>query len=273
MTPPAPSAGGVVVNLNVGEGLAPSWAGGRGSSSLELMVGGGKHLTPGPSPISLPDPRRERGESRRSKKTDEVCIGSTAAADARRTSRGRGDALSLNQALDPWFCKHICQNGDASENDAASWDAVQTWLLNLRRQGFAVLIVHHDGKDGRQRGTSKREDIIDQVLHLKQPVDYKPSEGTRFEAHLTKGRQVWGDLAEAFEASVSGADSLAVWTWKALRAADRYKEIRELVLSGATVRSIAEEVSLPSTTVYRAIQKMRKQGELPEEVGRKKGWS
>jgi transposase len=55
--------------------------------------------------------------------------------------------------------------------------------------------------------------------------------------------------------------------------ANRGKEIRELVLAGTSVRSIAEELSLPATTVYRAIQRMREQGELPEEAGRKKGVS
>jgi putative DNA primase/helicase len=167
----------------------------------------------------------------------------------------------------------LCQNGDASENDAASWDAIQTWILRLRRQGFAVLIVHHGGKDGRQRGTSKREDVLDQVLLLQQPNDYKPSEGARFEVHLEKGRQVKGELAEPYEAMLTGIDGTAVWTWRPLRAADRGKEIRELALAGATVRSIAEELSLPATTVYRAIQRMREQRELPEEAGRRKGGS
>jgi transposase len=65
----------------------------------------------------------------------------------------------------------------------------------------------------------------------------------------------------------------SVWTWRPLRVANRGKEIRELVLAGTSVRSIAEELSLPATTVYRAIQRMREQGELPEEAGRNQGVS
>ena len=165
----------------------------------------------------------------------------------------------------------LCHNSDASENDAASWDAIQAWLLRLRRQGLAVLLVHHGGKDGRQRGTSKREDILDQVLLLQQPSDYQPSEGARFEVHLEKGRQVKGDLAEPYEATLTGVDGAALWTWKLLRAGGRGNEIRELVLAGATVRGIADELGLPATTVYRAIQRMREQGDLPAEAGRRKG--
>jgi putative DNA primase/helicase len=167
----------------------------------------------------------------------------------------------------------LCQSGEASENDAASWDAVQTWILSLRRQGVAVLIVHHGGKDGKQRGTSKREDVLDQVLLLQQPSDYSPSEGARFEAHLEKGRQVKGELAEPFEATLKSIDGQAVWTWRPLRAVERAKGIRDLVLGGAPVRSIAEELRLPPTTVHRAIQRLRKEGELPDAVGRRKGTS
>ena len=34
----------------------------------------------------------------------------------------------------------------------------QEWLLRLRRRGVSVLIVHHAGKGGEQRGKSRRED-------------------------------------------------------------------------------------------------------------------
>jgi putative DNA primase/helicase len=163
----------------------------------------------------------------------------------------------------------LCHNDDASVNDAASWDAIQAWLLRLRRQGFAVLIVHHGGKDGKQRGTSKR-DVLDQVLLLQQPSDDQPSEGARFEVRLEKGRQVKGDLAEPYEATLISRESAALWTWKLLRAGGQGNEIRELALAGATVRGIAEELGLPATTVYRAIQRMREQGDLPTEAGRRK---
>ncbi len=45
------------------------------------------------------------------------------------------------------------------ENDAESWDSMQAWLLQLRRRGLTVLIVHHASRGGNARGTSKREDV------------------------------------------------------------------------------------------------------------------
>ena len=46
------------------------------------------------------------------------------------------------------------------ENESESWLSVQEWALSKRAQGKSVLFVHHAGKNGQQRGTSKREDIL-----------------------------------------------------------------------------------------------------------------
>jgi RecA-family ATPase len=58
------------------------------------------------------------------------------------------------------------------ENDAESWDAMQAWLLQLRRRGMTVLVVHHAGRNGSARGTSKREDVLDTIIQLQHPKDY-----------------------------------------------------------------------------------------------------
>jgi putative DNA primase/helicase len=41
------------------------------------------------------------------------------------------------------------------ENASDAWVPMQNWLLRLRRQGVAVLLIHHAGNNGRQRGTSR----------------------------------------------------------------------------------------------------------------------
>ena len=52
------------------------------------------------------------------------------------------------------------------ELDGNAWLIIQEWLMELRKQGIAVLLVHHSGKRGGQRGISKREDILDTVINL-----------------------------------------------------------------------------------------------------------
>jgi AAA domain len=44
------------------------------------------------------------------------------------------------------------------ENDADSWTPVQSWVLGLRRAGKSAFLIHHGGKSGAQRGTSRKED-------------------------------------------------------------------------------------------------------------------
>jgi hypothetical protein len=49
--------------------------------------------------------------------------------------------------------------------------------LLLRRQGKSVFLLHHDGKGGQQRGTSKKEDVLDTVISLRRPPGYTADQG------------------------------------------------------------------------------------------------
>jgi putative DNA primase/helicase len=86
---------------------------------------------------------------------------------------------------------------------------IQDYLLRLRRRNISVLIVHHAGKGGQQRGTSRREDVLDTVICLRRPSDYEPTEGARFEVHLEKGRGMTGDQLKPFEAKFEVRDNAA----------------------------------------------------------------
>jgi putative DNA primase/helicase len=89
-----------------------------------------------------------------------------------------------------------------SEGASDAWLPMQNWLLRLRRKGIAVLLVHHAGVNGRQRGTSRREDALDTVIALRRPADYSPEQGARFEVHIEKARTLVGDGAVPFEVKV-----------------------------------------------------------------------
>ena len=88
------------------------------------------------------------------------------------------------------------------ENEAEGWGIIQSWALTQRRKGRSVLFVHHAGKGGEQRGTSKREDVLDTVIRLSHPDDYEPSDGARFLVAFTKSRGIFGDDVEPFEAKM-----------------------------------------------------------------------
>jgi len=68
-------------------------------------------------------------------------------------------------------------------------------------------IIHHAGVNGRQRGTSRRQDALDTVIALRRPADYCPLQGARFEVHFEKLRQLAGAGAAPFEAFVVSFDA------------------------------------------------------------------
>ena len=63
------------------------------------------------------------------------------------------------------------------------------WLLALRHKGYALLLVHHAGKGGDQRGASRLEDFLDTTIKLV-PVskDDAEDEGACFDWNFTKTR-------------------------------------------------------------------------------------
>jgi putative DNA primase/helicase len=136
------------------------------------------------------------------------------------------------------------------DNDAESWGPIQEWLLRLRRRGVSVLIVHHAGKAGQQRGTSRREDVLDTSISLRRPTDYNPTEGARFEVHLEKARGVLGEHAKPFEAKLETRNGEAVWTTRDIEDANQAR-VRALLDDGLSIRDIADETGIPRSTVHR----------------------
>ena len=152
----------------------------------------------------------------------------------------------------------LCRTG--KENEAESWLAVQTWALRHRAAGRSVLFVHHTGKNGLQRGTSRREDVLDTVLGLRWPHDYDATEGARFECHIEKGRGIFGDDAEPFEARLElDEKGQQVWSTKYLTASRREK-IKEMANEGLKDREIAEILGIDRSTVYRNRKAAQQEG-------------
>jgi putative DNA primase/helicase len=147
------------------------------------------------------------------------------------------------------------------ENDAESWDEMQAWLLKLRRMGKTVLLIHHAGRGGNARGTSKREDVLDTVIELKQPEDYELEDGARFEVHLTKARGIYGDAALPFEAKLDVIDGRDRWTSTSLHD-DLLDQIEELTRQGRAVRDIEKETGISKSKVNRLQARLRTQGRL-----------
>ena len=144
------------------------------------------------------------------------------------------------------------------ESDSDAWSPIQQWLLRLRRRGISVLIVHHAGKGGEQRGTSRREDVLDTSISLRAPDDYTAEDGARFTVHIEKGRGIHGEHAKPFEAKLEICDGKAVWSMKDVEEMDRGR-IAALLASGMTVRDVAEEIGISKSVVHRLKQRIEQE--------------
>jgi hypothetical protein len=147
------------------------------------------------------------------------------------------------------------------ENEGESWLPVQGWALGHRRAGRSVLFIHHAGKGGLQRGTSRREDILDTVINLKRPTDYRADQGARFVLSFEKARGFFGDNAQSFEARYEERAGAGLWTRTTATDAELTRVI-EALRDGLSIREAAEELGLHKSKVERLKKKAIEKGLL-----------
>lgn len=147
----------------------------------------------------------------------------------------------------------LCRGGE--ENAAESWAPIQSWMLSLRRRGIAVLLVHHSGiNEGRQRGTSAREDVLDTVIGLKHPSGYVASEGLRAELTFEKSRGLYGEDVEPLEIALhTDCMGSLQWTHRPLEDTRRAK-ILDMAAEGMKQAAIAAELGVSQSTVSRVLK-------------------
>jgi AAA domain len=153
----------------------------------------------------------------------------------------------------------LCRSG--KENEAEGWQAVQDWALAHRRAGRSLVFNHHAGKGGTQRGTSKREDVLDAVIALRRPTDYRADQGARFEVHFEKQRGFHGADAESFEARYEERDGAAIWTRMTIAGVE-VKRVADAIREGMSIRDAAVELGMKKSKVERLKAKAKHQGLL-----------
>jgi putative DNA primase/helicase len=138
-----------------------------------------------------------------------------------------------------------------NENDAESWLPLQAWALDLRRRGKSVLFVHHSGRSGNPRGTSKREDLLDTVIALRHPPSYRANEGLRAELHFEKARHFHGKGAEPFEVELQpSTNGGCQWLTRDLEASV-YDKAAVLYAEGSDPLAVKEELGISRATAFR----------------------
>lgn len=175
------------------------------------------------------------------------------------TSEGREALRPYTENADVIIVDNISTLCSGKENDAESWLPIQQWALRMRKQGRSVIFIHHAGKNGSQRGTSKREDILDTVITLKHPADYDPSMDACFEIHFEKARNMTGSDLNPILCHFTNDR----WEHSSVKEGN-YQRVVELAKNGMQQKDIAEEIGLSKSQVSKLFKQAREEGLLVE---------
>ena len=152
------------------------------------------------------------------------------------------------------------------ENDADAWELVNNWLLGFRRLKIAVILIHHAGRNGEMRGTTKREDAAFWVIALddaKKQADDK--RGARFISRFTKPSRNTPEEIPAYEWSIqtdTASGSITV-TYKLAQSLD---VLRKLIEEGVTdCTDLADELHVSKGTISKLAKKAMDEGWLKKE--------
>lgn len=147
------------------------------------------------------------------------------------------------------------------ENEAESWQSVQDWALELRRKGKSVLFIHHAAKGGQQRGTSKREDILDTVISLKHPEGYRSDQGAAFDVNFEKTRHFAGEDAASFRVELKEQED-GLWLWEIDKQVidSIVLAVAEAVKEGLTIEQVGLKTGLTKSQVETRKKKAKNKG-------------
>jgi len=180
------------------------------------------------------------------------------------TVNGKEEINELIDAVNPKviFIDNISTfDRTGNENEAESWAPIQEWAVQHRKKGRSIVFIHHANKEGKQRGSHKKEDVMDAVIKLKRPEDYIQGEGgTKILVQYTKARHMNGEQQQEIEATLSSENGALKWEWE--QGDISYRKAVEMLKEKMPIRDIAEELLIGKSTVHRWKTRAQSEGLL-----------
>jgi putative DNA primase/helicase len=133
-------------------------------------------------------------------------------------------------------------------NDPEKWLSVNEFLMRLRFLGYCIIIIHHAGKNGTQRGRTDGDDNLDVTVQLNPRDGWEPGQGLQFKWEYGKVRH--GGYLEPFEAGYTGGG------WVILED-ERIEKALALSAEGKSQREIAKALDMKQPTVCRLLRKAK----------------
>lgn len=130
-----------------------------------------------------------------------------------------------------------------AENEAEAWDPIAEWILKHRRLGRTILFVHHQGRSGKARGTTKREDGLEVSVSLKPKDELAGDEGSALELSFDKHREFFGKDAAPRIVKFSTGTGTLVWEVEGVPENTK-KRVADLFATGMKAADIATEIGI-----------------------------
>jgi putative DNA primase/helicase len=149
------------------------------------------------------------------------------------------------------------------DRDPERRDGLRCFLLHLKQNHRAVLMVDHANKRGALNGTARRPSAADLVMALRPPADPRPGGvcgNARFEIHFEKTRQrapLMPVLAE-----LQTVDGAGAWRWDAV--GGRVERLAGLVGRGLSRRDVCEALGIERSRFFSLKAEARARGLLPQ---------
>jgi putative DNA primase/helicase len=160
------------------------------------------------------------------------------------------------------------------ENEAESWAPIQPWLMQHRWQGRSIILIHHEGRSNKPRGTTKREDVLDTIIGLKHrepKPDEVPSETeSSYELVFTKYRHFFGPDAAPLVLHLGMTSGRVAWRHESVRTSNEAK-VRQMLSEGVKQSEIVKTLKLSKGWISRIAKKARLEGEPEAETKEERG--
>jgi KaiC/GvpD/RAD55 family RecA-like ATPase len=149
------------------------------------------------------------------------------------------------------------------ENSNSDLDTLLRWLIKLRSQGYAVVVVHHAGKNGEQRGASRREDLLDTSIKLTEREPSKMTSGACFEIEFTKLRGARPD-PDRLIVELDTHGSIATWICAGAQMVPKWLTTLRVIRDEKpkTQKALAKSLKITPSAVSQQLKSARKAGML-----------
>jgi archaellum biogenesis ATPase FlaH len=153
------------------------------------------------------------------------------------------------------------------ENSNSDLDALLHFLIALRHRGYAVILIHHAGKSGDQRGASRRTDLMDTVIKLAAVSDVVTGQAA-FEVTFPKVRGVRPD-PDAITVHVESRGNKVELTYRGKRSRrwQQWEEVLRIVRDSRpqSAEEVARAMKLNVITARQHIRKAKDSGYLEQK--------